>query len=150
VTVPNKLILYIGYITPTFSLLNPLPAPLKQLQEICSVSYEVHQLFTLTLVFIHPLPSHKYPPMHIYTVPVLQSCLSLLISKSMFKGVSQCIPAMSILYFGLFNPSVSLFLCWVFLRYGLMNYLSGFKPPSSWPPKWLGLLVPFISPFFDK
>jgi hypothetical protein len=31
----------------------------------------------------------------------------LLIPKSMVKGVSQCIPAMSILYFGQFNP----FLC---------------------------------------
>jgi hypothetical protein len=37
------------------------------------------------------------------TVPILQSCLSLF-PKSMFKGVSQCIPAVSILYFGPFNP----------------------------------------------
>jgi hypothetical protein len=31
-------------------------------------------------------------------------CLSLLILKSMFKGISQCFPAMSICYFGQFNP----------------------------------------------
>jgi hypothetical protein len=37
-------------------------------------------------------------------VPVSHSCLSLLISKSMFKGVSWCIPSLSILYFGQFNP----------------------------------------------
>jgi hypothetical protein len=38
------------------------------------------------------------------TIPILQSSLPLLISKSMFKGVSQCVPTVSILYFGPFNP----------------------------------------------
>jgi hypothetical protein len=40
-------------------------------------------------------PSHKYPP----TACILQSCLSLLISKLMFIGISECIPTDSILYF---------------------------------------------------
>jgi hypothetical protein len=46
------------------------------------------------------LPSYKYslPP----TLPILQSCLSFLISKSMFTGVSWYIPA-AVLYFGQFN-----------------------------------------------
>jgi hypothetical protein len=58
---------------------------------------------TVTLIsFIRPPPSHKYLPTH--TAPILQSCLSFLIFKLMFKGVSQCIPAMRILYFGPFNP----------------------------------------------
>jgi hypothetical protein len=38
------------------------------------------------------------------TAPILQSCLSFLVPKSMFKEVSQCIPAASTLYFGQINP----------------------------------------------
>jgi hypothetical protein len=34
----------------------------------------------------------------------LHSCLSLLIPKSMSKGISQCISAVNMLYFGWFNP----------------------------------------------
>jgi hypothetical protein len=37
-------------------------------------------------------------------VPILQSCLSFLIPKSVFKGVSWCIPDVNILYIGQFNP----------------------------------------------
>jgi hypothetical protein len=51
---------------------------------------------TLTLIyFIHPPPFPPNPPP--------QSCLSLLILKLVFKRVSQCISAVRILYFGLFN-----------------------------------------------
>jgi hypothetical protein len=39
------------------------------------------------------------------TVPILQFCPSLSILKSVFKGASQCVPAVGLLYFGLFNPS---------------------------------------------
>jgi hypothetical protein len=41
----------------------------------------------------------QVPPTH--TVPMLQSCLSLLIP--MLKVVPQCIPAMNMLYFGQFS-----------------------------------------------
>jgi hypothetical protein len=37
-------------------------------------------------------------------VPILQSWFSLLIFKLMFKGVSQCMLIVGMLYFGLFNP----------------------------------------------
>jgi hypothetical protein len=37
------------------------------------------------------------------TVPVLQSCLSILNPNSMFKGVFQCMPAVNMHYFGQFN-----------------------------------------------
>jgi hypothetical protein len=64
---------------------------------------------------INHIPSPSSPP---FTLPltqvppytqrhnmlILQSCLSLLIPKSMVKGVSQCIPAVNVLYFGPFNP----------------------------------------------
>jgi hypothetical protein len=43
----------------------------------------------------------QYPS---YTVPILQSCLSLIISKLLFKGISQWISAVIILYFCPFNP----------------------------------------------
>jgi hypothetical protein len=49
------------------------------------------------LHLLSPAASHKYLPPH--TVPILQSCLSLLIPKSMFKGVSQHTAAERILYF---------------------------------------------------
>jgi hypothetical protein len=59
--------------------------------------------------FINHIPSPSFTlPLpqvpHTHTVPILQSYLSLLISKSIFKGVFQCIPTMSILYFDPFNP----------------------------------------------
>jgi hypothetical protein len=38
------------------------------------------------------------------TVPILQSCLLFLIFELMFKRVSQCVPIVSVLYFGSFNP----------------------------------------------
>jgi hypothetical protein len=101
------LYLYVGEIAPTFSPSRPLPCShLKELQEVSLFYfiqvYEVHQSYSLTLIpFIHPPPFQKYLPP---TVSILQSCLLLLIFKSMFKGVSQCISAVGILYFGLFNP----------------------------------------------
>jgi hypothetical protein len=39
-----------------------------------------------------------------YTVPILYCCLSILISKLMFQGLSPCVPTVSLLYFSPFNP----------------------------------------------
>jgi hypothetical protein len=65
--------------------------------------YEVHQPYTLIFIsFIHPPLSSGTSLSH--TIPILQSCLSLLIFKLVFKGVSQCTPAVGVLYFGPFNP----------------------------------------------
>jgi hypothetical protein len=47
----------------------------------------------------YPPTSNPPPP----TVPISQSCPLLFIPKSVFKGSSQCVPAMSLLYFGPFN-----------------------------------------------
>jgi hypothetical protein len=51
---------------------------------------------------IHHIPSPSSPPFplpttqvpHTHTVPILQSCLSLLVFKLVFKGVSQCMPTL--------------------------------------------------------
>jgi hypothetical protein len=39
-----------------------------------------------------------------HTVPILQSWFLLLIFKLTFKGVSQCMYTVGVLYFGLLNP----------------------------------------------
>jgi hypothetical protein len=75
--------------------LKPLsPSHLKQLREVSQFCftyvYEVHQPYPITLIsFLHPSPPTRTPPPH---VPILQSCLLLLIFKLVFTGVSQCIP----------------------------------------------------------
>jgi hypothetical protein len=51
-------------------------------------------------------PSYKYPPT--YTVPILQSCLSLLIPKPVFKVVFQCVLAVNMLYFWSVQPPLLL------------------------------------------
>jgi hypothetical protein len=81
---------------PTTSLPQLPPAPLKAIAR----GFMVLLPYSLTLI------SSIYPPptCNPTTVPVLQSCLSLLISKLMFKGVSCCIPVVSLLYFDQFHP----------------------------------------------
>jgi hypothetical protein len=49
------------------------------------------------------LPSPSLPASPAHTMPILQSWFSLLIFKLTFKGVSQCMPSVGVLYFGLFN-----------------------------------------------
>jgi hypothetical protein len=67
---------------------------------LCSITNKYMK--SLTLISFIPLPhSQNYP--NTYTIPILQSCLSLLISKSMFKRVSQCIHPVSIFYFAPFS-----------------------------------------------
>jgi hypothetical protein len=106
VTIPNRLIFDIGYITCIVFPSNPLPSPLKAIARGYIVLFCV-SLWSASTVFPHlnildsPSPSYQYP---LHTVPILHYCLSLLISKSMFKGVSWCIPAVSILYFCPFIP----------------------------------------------
>jgi hypothetical protein len=78
----------------------------------CSISYRNGSPSTMFLhlnLFHSPSPLWQVPP-QTYTLPILQSYLSLLIYKSMFKGISWYIPAVNILYFGPFNPFHLLFL----------------------------------------
>jgi hypothetical protein len=79
---------------------------------LCSVCISIGSPSTIFphLNLLHSLSSLSQvpPPTHTYTTPILWSCLLLLISKLMFKGFSQRIPTLSILYFGLFSLSISL------------------------------------------
>jgi hypothetical protein len=58
-------------------------------------------IFTLLHVLQSPSLLHKYP--HPPIGPILQSCPSFFIPKSVFKRVSRCSSAVTILYFGQFN-----------------------------------------------
>jgi hypothetical protein len=67
---------------------------IKQLQEVALFSfiYQAHQPFFLTLVsLVHPSVSHTYSPTHCTCFTVLSY---LLLSKSVFKGVTHCIPTL--------------------------------------------------------
>jgi hypothetical protein len=57
--------------------------------------YEIYQSYCFMFISSIHCPSQTYSP---YTVLDFQSCLSLLILKSMFEGVPQCIPAVNVLY----------------------------------------------------
>jgi hypothetical protein len=61
--------------------------------------FVLFHIWTPSTIFPHlnllHSPFHKNPTI---TAPILQTCLSLLISKLMFKEVSQCIPTESILF----------------------------------------------------
>jgi hypothetical protein len=85
---------------------HPLPASLKAIARIFIVLFHISIWNPLT-IFPHLNLFHSpsfLPQVPSYTIPILQFYLSLLISKLMFKGVSQYILTVSILYFGLFNP----------------------------------------------
>jgi hypothetical protein len=73
------------------------------LQEVSSFYFqyvsEANRPYSLTLISFIPPPT-SIPR----SVPTLQSCILLLIVKPTFKGVSRCIPSVSILYCGQFNP----------------------------------------------
>jgi hypothetical protein len=105
VTIPNRLLLYIGEITALSRPLNPLPAPLKAIARGFVVLFHT-DIWSPSTIFPHlnlfHLPSLPIVP---HPAPISQCCLSLLMSKLMFKGVSQWIPTLRVLYTGLFDPS---------------------------------------------
>jgi hypothetical protein len=103
-TIPNRLILYVGYITPTIFRLWPSPCPTSTTARGFIVLFHIgiqspSTMFLYLNLFRSSSLLRQVPPKS-----VLQSCLSLLISKSMFKEASQCIPTVIILYFCPFNP----------------------------------------------
>jgi hypothetical protein len=106
VIIPNRIIIYISSIGPTISPSQPSPILLQAIARGFIVLFCI-DIWNPSTIFHHPNLNSPYllpqVPTHAHTVPILQSCLSLLISKSMFKGVSWCIPAVSILYFDPFN-----------------------------------------------
>jgi hypothetical protein len=62
----------------------------------------------LHLHLLHSPSFPQVPPTHAVAIPILQSCLSLLILKSVFKGVSHCILAVNVLTLVSSIPSVTL------------------------------------------
>jgi hypothetical protein len=89
----------------------PLPARLKATARGFIVLFicvcEVYPPYSLTLIsFTHFCPPTSAP--HTHTVLVLQSCLSLLIPKSVFKGVSQCVPLWDFFTVVSSTPSITL------------------------------------------
>jgi hypothetical protein len=107
VTILIRLISHISYITPIVSLPQPPPIPLKAIARGFFVLSHIC-IWSPSTIYPHlnllhsPFPLPLVHPTH--TVPNLQSCLSLLIFKLIYDGVSQCIPTVGILYFGLLNP----------------------------------------------
>jgi hypothetical protein len=107
-TILSKLILYIIYIALSFLCLNLLPTPLKAIARSFLVLFHI-SIWSPSIIYCHlsllpspSPPSTSTPYTHI--VPILQSWFLLLIFKLMYKGVSQCMPTVCILYFGPFNP----------------------------------------------
>jgi hypothetical protein len=87
--------------------------------------------YNIALVsFSHPPPLPLVPRPH--TVPNFTVCFSLLIFKLVFKGVSQCIPTMSILYFSLFNP---------FYYYSPLSFYLSFSTAFNTHPYILSLHI---------
>jgi hypothetical protein len=83
---------------------SPLLVPVKALTRgfiilFCVCIWSPSPIFS----HLHLLHSLSYK-LSTSTISILQSCLLLLIPKSMFKGVSWCIPAVNRLNFGPFNP----------------------------------------------
>jgi hypothetical protein len=89
---------------PSSLFLNPLLAPLKTIAGGFFVLFHIGMWSPSTIYPHHHSPFLFPLVLHTHTVPILQSCLSLLIFKLMFKGVSQCMPTVCTLYFGPFNP----------------------------------------------
>jgi hypothetical protein len=146
-TIPNRLALYIDQIPP-ISTLTPDPSHLKQLQEIelfyFIYVYEDHQPYSLT--FIRPPHLAQVPP---HTI--LQSCLSSLIPKLLFKRVSQYIPAVNILYFAQFHPFCYSLLPLPFHSslFSSIQYISLYPPPYRcyvFQYCWLPFSFPFPPP----
>jgi hypothetical protein len=106
---------WLGLPLPSLSLIPPY---LKQLKKISFL----HLMYVKYINNSHPplsplftlLPSTSTHP---FTGHILQSCLSFLIPKSVFKGVTLCISAVNVLYFGQFK----------FLYYSPFSLLS--RPP---------------------
>jgi hypothetical protein len=85
----------------------PSPVPLKVTARGFFVLFH-RSIWSPSTIYAHlnllnpPSPIPEVLP-YTCTVSTLQSCLSLLIFKLMFRGVFQCILAVSVLYFGPFN-----------------------------------------------
>jgi hypothetical protein len=119
VTILIRLTLYISYIAPNPLSLNPLLAPLNEIARgfLTLFHLDIWSQSTIHPHFILHLPSPTLVT-STHTISILQSCLSLLIFKLIYRGISQCIPTVGILYFGPF------FLC------ELLSFWHSFLPST--------------------
>jgi hypothetical protein len=77
------------------------PAPLKAIAREFIVLFHIN-MWSPSTIYPHS-PSFTLSPPTSTPPPILQSCLLLWRFKSMFKGVPQCVPAVTALYFGPLN-----------------------------------------------
>jgi hypothetical protein len=104
VTITIRLVLV--WSPPSSLPLKPLLTSLKAIARDFFVLFHI-SIWSPSAIYCHlhlllsPFPLLLLSPTH--PVPILQSCLLLLIFKLMFKCVSQSMPTMGIFYFGLFN-----------------------------------------------
>jgi hypothetical protein len=111
VTILIRLTLYIVTLPASSFRLNLLPVPLNAIERGFLVLFprgirSPSTIYYHLNLFIHPPPSTSNPP-HTHIVPILQSYFSLLLFESIFQGVSQYMPTVSILYIGPFNIKYS-------------------------------------------
>jgi hypothetical protein len=88
---------------PTMYSSSPSSSHCKRFHHSISYMYmkSINHIPSLHLFHLpSPLPQVL---LHTHTVPILQSCPSLFIPKSVLKLVSQFIPAVSVVFFGLLN-----------------------------------------------
>jgi hypothetical protein len=78
---------------------------------LCSLSFAAGEMkFRVSFLAasaLNPLTSPSFtlpPPTSTSSLYPLQSCLASLIPKSKCEGLSRCVPAVSLLYFGPLNP----------------------------------------------
>jgi hypothetical protein len=138
---------------PPSLLFDSLHAPLQAIARGFFVLFHIDiwspsTIFPYLISFVHPpLPTSTF-----HTRSILQSYLLFLISKSMFKGFFGCMLAVSILYFGPFNPFHS-FPCPFPLNPPIFNscqYLSLYPPPYRCYVLWYGwcsIIVFFFASF---
>jgi hypothetical protein len=82
--------------------LSPFPTLPKAIARGFLVLFHIG-IWSPSTIYPHLNLLHSPFPSHLYA-PILWSWFSLLIFKVMFKEVSQCMPTVGVLYFGLFNP----------------------------------------------
>jgi hypothetical protein len=124
------------------------PIPLKAIARGFFVLFHIG-LWSPPIIYPHLNLLHSHfpiPQVPPHTVPILQSCLLLLlIFKSIFQGVSQCVPTVSLLYFG----PLDLFHCSPLPFASHPQYFNRFHRCYVLWYCWY-CIIPLFFPFFPK